>query len=52
MGEVAGVTSCRPAMLQTGGGEGAKAPPVVHFISFRHPLLFNSSLAVDMKRFC
>lgn len=38
MGEVAGVTSCRPAMLQRGGGGGGSAPPVVHFISFHNPL--------------
>lgn len=35
MGEVAGVTSCRPAMLQRGGGEGAgllQVSTLSHFI--------------------
>lgn len=35
MGEVAGVTSCKPAMVQRGGGEGAgllQATTLSHFI--------------------
>lgn len=47
MGEAAGVTNCRPAMLQS---RGDKTPPGVHFISFHYPQLSTSSLTEQMRQ--